>query len=90
MTTMDITPGEFRELTADEIDLVSGGWNMEAAIVGGWTGAISTGIAGGIGGAVAGPGAGVGFALGFIGGGIGGFIAGGMVHDPKEFMCMKT
>jgi hypothetical protein len=74
---------EFRELTADELDMVAGGWDTSAAMNGAWSGAIATGIAGGISGAVLGPAASFGFGVGFIAGGIGGFIAGGLSADPK-------
>ncbi|WP_423597313.1 hypothetical protein [Roseateles sp. MS654] len=83
MSTMELSRDGIQELTPDEIDLVAGGWDMNAAVSSAWTGAISTGIAGGITGAVLGPAAGFGFGVGFIAGGIGGFIAGGLAGEPK-------
>lgn len=78
MSTMEINYGEIRELTDEEIDMVSGGWDTQAAINGAYIGGVAGGVGGAITGAIAGPAAAAGFVGGFIGGAITGFIAGGL------------
>ena len=45
MSTMEINHGEIRELTEEEIDMVSGGWDTQAAINGAYIGGVAGGSA---------------------------------------------